>query len=66
MILNSCRQARSCQHIVCVCDEDPTLLDTFSPKAELKRLSIIRAQGNPYPVGSEAFEAFELCRKPAF
>jgi len=68
MLLSACRKARSCQHIGCICDEDPTLLDNdaFSNAAELKKLSTIRTQGNPYPIGSDLFEAFELCRRPAF
>lgn len=68
MLLGACRKDRSCQHIGCICDEDPTLLDNpmFGTDAELKRLATIRTQGNPYPLGSECFEAFELCRKPAF
>lgn len=68
MILFSCSEARACRHIVCVCDDDPTLLDndTFGAAADLRRLSIIRTQGNPYPIGSAQFEAFELCRRPAF
>jgi len=68
MLLTHCREARSCKHTACICDEDPTLLDnpTFGSDAELRRLSVIRTQGNPYPLGSDLFEAFELCRKPAF
>jgi hypothetical protein len=67
MMLQACRENRQCRHIGCICDEDPTLIGTtFSTKAELKRLSTIRTQGNPYPPGSDSFEAFELCRRPAF
>lgn len=75
-LLSRCRRLGHCGFIACVCDVDPTdprdmaalrkEEDAFSTTAELKRLSTIRTQGNPYPLGSDLFEAFERCRRPAF